>query len=317
MRYGYLNSKSELTGRLFVGRPCKGRGWHPFPARLPMVLRNAADFAAGAPGSQVRRRDSGSPVSSKPCPGCRTSPAGPSRSSPLSGPGPAGAALRPFVAAPGRPRAAGEPGWGGAGPVGGWGKRRRGFAVSPPPGGRPRRAAVAPPRRQPPCCWAESLRGGGGAGPRCPGAGRGRHGGAGRTGGGGEPALIWRLGRGMEGERAGGPAAPAESGTSEAFAQLWADVMGILVSAAGTGCGAASGSRGASRGTGRVAERRSLALLPRLGGHGRRSPLQDAGCLRHLLWSLPELERVLAMWACTSQKHFFRGQKQALHQWLL
>ncbi|KAM6405144.1 SAM and SH3 domain-containing protein 1-like isoform 5-T5 [Pluvialis apricaria] len=37
----------------------------------------------------------------------------------------------------------------------------------------------------------------------------------------------------MEGERAGGPAAaaaaaPAESGTSEAFAQLWADVMGIL-----------------------------------------------------------------------------------------
>nr|XP_021150532.1 SAM and SH3 domain-containing protein 1 isoform X7 [Columba livia] len=52
MRYGYLNSKSELTGRLFVGRPCKGRGWHPFPARLPMVLRNAADFAAGAPGSQ-------------------------------------------------------------------------------------------------------------------------------------------------------------------------------------------------------------------------------------------------------------------------
>ncbi|NXO47095.1 SASH1 protein, partial [Aramus guarauna] len=33
---------------------------------------------------------------------------------------------------------------------------------------------------------------------------------------------------GMEGERAGGPAAPAESGTPEAFAQLWADVMGIL-----------------------------------------------------------------------------------------
>ncbi|XP_065536603.1 SAM and SH3 domain-containing protein 1 isoform X3 [Lathamus discolor] len=32
----------------------------------------------------------------------------------------------------------------------------------------------------------------------------------------------------MEGERAGGPAAPAESGTSEVFAQLWADVMGIL-----------------------------------------------------------------------------------------
>ncbi|NWW85156.1 SASH1 protein, partial [Rhynochetos jubatus] len=35
-------------------------------------------------------------------------------------------------------------------------------------------------------------------------------------------------GQGMEGERAGGPAAPVESGTSEAFAQLWADVMGIL-----------------------------------------------------------------------------------------
>ncbi|NXB22980.1 SASH1 protein, partial [Rhagologus leucostigma] len=33
---------------------------------------------------------------------------------------------------------------------------------------------------------------------------------------------------GMEGERADGPAAPAESGTSEVFAQLWADVMGIL-----------------------------------------------------------------------------------------
>ncbi|KAF4798302.1 hypothetical protein TURU_065583 [Turdus rufiventris] len=33
----------------------------------------------------------------------------------------------------------------------------------------------------------------------------------------------------MEGERADGPAAPAESGTSEVFAQLWADVMGILV----------------------------------------------------------------------------------------
>uniref|UniRef100_A0A8C3R6I7 SAM and SH3 domain-containing protein 1 n=1 Tax=Cyanoderma ruficeps TaxID=181631 RepID=A0A8C3R6I7_9PASS len=32
----------------------------------------------------------------------------------------------------------------------------------------------------------------------------------------------------MEGERADGPAAPAESGTSEVFAQLWADVMGIL-----------------------------------------------------------------------------------------
>ncbi|KAF1584841.1 SAM and SH3 domain-containing protein 1, partial [Eudyptes chrysocome] len=46
--------------------------------------------------------------------------------------------------------------------------------------------------------------------------------------GGGEPALIRRPGRGMEGERADGPAAPAESGTSEAFAQLWADVMGIL-----------------------------------------------------------------------------------------
>ncbi|NWX08506.1 SASH1 protein, partial [Caloenas nicobarica] len=61
-----------------------------------------------------------------------------------------------------------------------------------------------------------------------PGAGRGRHGGAGRAGGGGEPALIRRPGQGMEGERAGGPAAPAESGTSEAFAQLWADVMGIL-----------------------------------------------------------------------------------------
>ncbi|NXY30863.1 SASH1 protein, partial [Pomatorhinus ruficollis] len=46
--------------------------------------------------------------------------------------------------------------------------------------------------------------------------------------GGGEPALIRRPGRGMEGERADGPAAPAESGTSEVFAQLWADVMGIL-----------------------------------------------------------------------------------------
>lgn len=34
----------------------------------------------------------------------------------------------------------------------------------------------------------------------------------------------------MEGER--GPGGPAESGPSEAFAQLWADVMGILVSAA-------------------------------------------------------------------------------------
>ncbi|NWU78842.1 SASH1 protein, partial [Onychorhynchus coronatus] len=45
---------------------------------------------------------------------------------------------------------------------------------------------------------------------------------------GGEPALIRRPGRGMEGERADGPAAPAESGTSEVFAQLWADVMGIL-----------------------------------------------------------------------------------------
>ncbi|NXH05683.1 SASH1 protein, partial [Loxia leucoptera] len=33
---------------------------------------------------------------------------------------------------------------------------------------------------------------------------------------------------GMEGERADGPAAPADSGTSEVFAQLWADVMGIL-----------------------------------------------------------------------------------------
>ncbi|XP_064269737.1 SAM and SH3 domain-containing protein 1 isoform X6 [Passer domesticus] len=32
----------------------------------------------------------------------------------------------------------------------------------------------------------------------------------------------------MEGERADGPAAPADSGTSEVFAQLWADVMGIL-----------------------------------------------------------------------------------------
>ncbi|TRZ17578.1 hypothetical protein HGM15179_009523 [Zosterops borbonicus] len=32
----------------------------------------------------------------------------------------------------------------------------------------------------------------------------------------------------MEGERADGPAAPAESGTSEVLAQLWADVMGIL-----------------------------------------------------------------------------------------
>ncbi|OWK63161.1 SAM and SH3 domain-containing protein 1 [Lonchura striata] len=32
----------------------------------------------------------------------------------------------------------------------------------------------------------------------------------------------------MEGDRADGPAAPAESGTSEVFAQLWADVMGIL-----------------------------------------------------------------------------------------
>ncbi|NWZ03730.1 SASH1 protein, partial [Loxia curvirostra] len=46
--------------------------------------------------------------------------------------------------------------------------------------------------------------------------------------GGGEPALIRRPGRGMEGERADGPAAPADSGTSEVFAQLWADVMGIL-----------------------------------------------------------------------------------------
>ncbi|NXE19015.1 SASH1 protein, partial [Ardeotis kori] len=56
-------------------------------------------------------------------------------------------------------------------------------------------------------------------------------GGAGRRGAGADPALIRRLGRGMEGEQAGGPAAtaaPAESGTSEAFAQLWADVMGIL-----------------------------------------------------------------------------------------
>ncbi|XP_041325687.1 SAM and SH3 domain-containing protein 1 isoform X2 [Pyrgilauda ruficollis] len=32
----------------------------------------------------------------------------------------------------------------------------------------------------------------------------------------------------MEGERADSPAAPADSGTSEVFAQLWADVMGIL-----------------------------------------------------------------------------------------
>ncbi|NWS39442.1 SASH1 protein, partial [Probosciger aterrimus] len=59
-------------------------------------------------------------------------------------------------------------------------------------------------------------------------AGRGRHGGAGPAGGSGEPAVSRRPGRGMEGERAGGPAAPAESGTSEVFAQLWADVMGIL-----------------------------------------------------------------------------------------
>ncbi|NXM54712.1 SASH1 protein, partial [Illadopsis cleaveri] len=47
-------------------------------------------------------------------------------------------------------------------------------------------------------------------------------------GSGGEPALSRRPGWGMEGERADGPAAPAESGTSEVFAQLWADVMGIL-----------------------------------------------------------------------------------------
>lgn len=58
-------------------------------------------------------------------------------------------------------------------------------------------------------------------------AGR-RHGGAGRPGG-GQPALIGG-GTGMEGER--GPGGPSESGPSEAFAQLWADVMGILVSAA-------------------------------------------------------------------------------------
>ncbi|XP_058656804.1 SAM and SH3 domain-containing protein 1 isoform X4 [Ammospiza nelsoni] len=32
----------------------------------------------------------------------------------------------------------------------------------------------------------------------------------------------------MEGERADGPATPADSGTSEVFAQLWEDVMGIL-----------------------------------------------------------------------------------------
>lgn len=77
------------------------------------------------------------------------------------------------------------------------------------------------------------------------GAGR-----AGRGGGGGQPALIRRPGRGMEGERADGPAAPAESGTSEVFAQLWADVMGILVSAVGTGSGTGAAAGTACRGTG-------------------------------------------------------------------
>lgn len=62
--------------------------------------------------------------------------------------------------------------------------------------------------------------------------------------------MIRRPGRAMEGERADGPAAPAESGTSEVFAQLWADVMGILVSAVGTGSGAGAAAGAACRGTG-------------------------------------------------------------------
>lgn len=81
-------------------------------------------------------------------------------------------------------------------------------------------------------------------------SGAGEDGGAGRTGGGGgEPELIRRPGRGMEGERADGPAAPADSGTSEVFAQLWADVMGILVSVVRTGSGSGAAVGAAYRGT--------------------------------------------------------------------
>ncbi|NXN99798.1 SASH1 protein, partial [Rhinopomastus cyanomelas] len=63
--------------------------------------------------------------------------------------------------------------------------------------------------------------------PKFAGRDRSRRGGARRRPGGvgADPAA----GRGMEGEREGSlAAAPAESGSSEAFAQLWADVMGIL-----------------------------------------------------------------------------------------
>lgn len=142
----------------------------------------------------------------------------------------------------------------------GRGTPQRPCAAGEPGGGR----EVGPGRR------------GGSAGRLVPGgkfegrqaAGR-RHGGAGRPGG-GQPALIGG-GTGMEGER--GPGGPSESGPSEAFAQLWADVMGILVSAAPPRVPAAPAAPGPRLA---AAPLRAVGKLCGSAGRSRRAPGEAA-----------------------------------------
>lgn len=181
----YLNQKSELTGRLFPCRPRNESGRHRRPTARPAALRRRCRLrrrSARRPGEARARGEGRSPTSPPSLPRRAHGPgsrAGGGRRDPR----PAGAAPGPLVAAPGRPRAPGEP-------TGRRGVRGRGAEEEEEEGLCRRVGAPAAPQwhRRPPCRWAESLGGGRrrrrqgrpGAGREPSGAGEAWRGGAGR-----------------------------------------------------------------------------------------------------------------------------------------
>lgn len=304
----YLNQKSELTGRLFPCRPRNESGRHRRPTARPAALRRRCRLrrrSARRPGEARARGEGRSPTSPPSLPRRAHGPgsrAGGGRRDPR----PAGAAPGPLVAAPGRPRAPGEP-------TGRRGVRGRGAEEEE---GLCRRVgAPAAPQwhRRPPCRWAESLGGGRrrrqgrpGAGREPSGAGEAWRGGAGRRrrrrGAGVDPAAGPGHGGGAGGrprrpggERHVGGVRPAV-GRRDGHPGEWGR--------GGIGLGGSLPWDGAGRG----APLPSTAPPAPPPGGGRRSPGRAGGSPRHLLRRLPQRASVPAVRARTSQREWFRGR---------
>lgn len=305
----YLNQKSELTGRLFPCRPRNESGRHRRPTARPAALRRRCRLrrrSARRPGEARARGEGRSPTSPPSLPRRAHGPgsrAGGGRRDPR----PAGAAPGPLVAAPGRPRAPGEP-------TGRRGVRGRGAEEEEEEGLCRRVGAPAAPQwhRRPPCRWAESLGGGRrrrqgrpGAGREPSGAGEAWRGGAGRRrrrGAGVDPAAGPGHGGGAGGrprrpggERHVGGVRPAV-GRRDGHPGEWGR--------GGIGLGGSLPWDGAGRG----APLPSTAPPAPPPGGGRRSPGRAGGSPRHLLRRLPQRASVPAVRARTSQREWFRGR---------